>query len=124
MSNALPQTAKELLVYFYKLYFGADREIAPSRSPFTLNQPAMEQLKTQFSGDDYKADFTQLKHLLANMGTSVPTLYKQYSELTEKGGVQFIDFGVDKDFNDCIDGLVLLDITTLKTKKRQRYLGE
>lgn len=65
MSNALPQTAKELLVYFYKLYFGADREIAPSRSPFTLNQPAMEQLKTQFSGDDYKADFTQLKHLLA-----------------------------------------------------------
>lgn len=124
MSNALPQTAKELLVYFYKLYFGADREIAPSRSPFTLNQPAMEQLKTQFSGDDYKADFTQLKHLLANMGTSVPTLYKQYSELTEKGGVQFIDFGVDKDFNDCIDGLVLLDITTLKAKKRQRYLGE
>ncbi len=123
MSNALPQTAKELLVYFYKLYFGADREIAPSRSPFTLNQPAMEQLKTQFSGDDYKADFTQLKHLLANMGTSVPTLYKQYSELTEKGGVQFIDFGVDKDFNDCIDGLVLLDITTLKAKKRQRYLG-
>lgn len=123
MSNALPQTAKELLVYFYKLYFGADREIAPSRSPFTLNQPAMEQLKTQFTGDDYKADFTQLKHLLANMGTSVPTLYKQYSELTEKGGVQFIDFGVDKDFNDCIDGLVLLDITTLKAKKRQRYLG-
>ena len=124
MSNALPQTAKELLVYFYKLYFGADREIAPSRSPFTLNQPAMEQLKTQFTGDDYKADFTQLKHLLANMGTSVPTLYKQYSELTEKGGVQFIDFGVDKDFNDCIDGLVLLDITTLKAKKRQRYLGQ
>lgn len=123
MSNALPQTAKELLVYFYKLYFGADREIAPSRSPFTLNQPAMEQLKTQFSGDDYKADFTKLKHLLANMGTSVPTLYKQYSELTEKGGVQFIDFGVDKDFNDCIDGLVLLDINTLKAKKRQRYLG-
>lgn len=123
MSNALPQTAKEILVYFYKLYFGANREIAPSRSPFILNQPAMEQLKTQFTGDDYKADFTQLKHLLANMGTSVPTLYKQYSELTEKGGVQFIDFGVDKDFNDCIDGLVLLDITTLKAKKRQRYLG-
>ena len=124
MSNALPQSAKELLVYFYQLYFGADRDIAPSRSPFTLNQPAMEQLKSQFVGDDYKADFAKLKHLLANMGTSVPTLYKQYSELTEAGGVKFIDFGVDKDFNDCIDGLVLLDITQLKRKKRERYFSE
>lgn len=123
MSNTLPQPAKELLVYFYKLYFGADREIAPSRSPFSLNKPVIEQLKRQFKGDDYKSDFTQLKHLLANMGTSIPTLYKQYSELTETGGVQFIDFGVDKDFNDCIDGLVLLDITKLKEKKRARYLA-
>lgn len=124
ISNALPQTAKELLVYFYQLYFGTDRLMAPSRSPFILHKTVTEQLKTQFTGTDYKADFTQLKHLLANMGTSVPTLYKQYSELTEDEGVKFIDFGVDKDFNDCIDGLVLVDITKLKSKKRQRYLGK
>jgi len=122
MSNSLPQAAKELLVYFYKLYFGASRDIAPSRTPFILNEPALNQLKVQFSGDDYKADFTLLKHQLANMGASIPTLYKQYSELTDDNGVQFIDFGIDKDFNDCIDGLVLVDITKLKEKKRKRYL--
>ena len=83
----------------------------------------MTQLKSQFIGNDYKADFIQLKHLLANMGASIPTLYKQYCELTDADGVKFIDFGVDKDFNNCIDGLVLLDITQLKPKKRQRYLG-
>jgi hypothetical protein len=34
-------------------------------------------------------------------------LYKQYSEVCEPGGVQFIDFGSDPDFNNCVDGLVL-----------------
>ena len=122
ISNALPQSAKELLVYFYQLYFGSEKNLAPSRSPFTLNQQAMAHLKAQFSGQDYQQDFAQLKHLMANMGASIPTLYKQYSELTKPGGVKFVDFGVDKDFNDCIDGLVLLDITQLKDKKRKRYL--
>jgi len=124
MSNAMPQAAKELMVYFYQLYFGSEQALAPSRSPFTLQQTLVEQLKEQFTGNDYKADFANLKHLLANMGTSVPTLYKQYSELTESGGVKFLDFGVDRDFADCIDGLVLLDITMLKPKKRARYLSE
>lgn len=122
ISNNMPQAAKELMVYFYKLYFGGQQELAPSRSPFTIQQSVVETLKEQFAGDDYKADFTKLKHLLANMGTSVPTLYKQYSELTEQGGVQFLDFGVDVDFADCVDGLVLLDIEKLKEKKRARYL--
>ncbi|WP_448548595.1 GNAT family N-acyltransferase [Thalassotalea fusca] len=124
MSNAMPQAAKELMVYFYQLYFGCEQALAPSRSPFTLQQSLVEQLKVQFTGDDYKTDFAHLKYLLANMGTSVPTLYKQYSELTERGGVKFLDFGVDRDFADCIDGLVLLDITLLKPKKRARYLSE
>ena len=66
----------------------------------------------------------QLKHLLANIGVTVPTLYKQYSELCEPGGVKFLSFNIDPDFNDCIDGLVLTDVTMLKEKKRQRYIGD
>ena len=77
-----------------------------------------------FPGDDYKAEFTQLKHLLANMGVNVPTLYKQYSEITKAGGVAFLDFNVDPDFNDCIDGLVVVDTDSLTDKKRKRYLED
>jgi len=60
--------------------------------------------------------------LLANMGVSIPTLYKQYSELCEPGGVKFLAFGTDPDFADCIDGLVLVDINQIKVNKRARYL--
>lgn len=123
ISNSMPQAAKELMVYFYRLYFGQSQHIATSRSPFVLPSATINQLQQQFVGNDYKKDFTTLKAMLANMGTSVPTLYKQYTELTEAGGVQFFDFGVDADFNHCIDGLVLVDITKLKAKKKARYLS-
>lgn len=120
LSNNFPKAAKDLLVEFYQLYFGSQEDIARSNYPYTLPKD----LQNSFSGNDYKEDFTTLKHLLANMGASIPTLYKQYTELCEPGGVQFLGFGVDPDFNDCIDGLILVDLEKLKAKKRARYMPE
>ncbi len=65
----------------------------------------------QFGGEDYNDDLARLKSLLGNLGCAIPPLYKQYSEVCEPGGVQFIDFGSDPDFNNCVDGLVLVDLT-------------
>ncbi|ALS99185.1 GNAT family N-acyltransferase [Lacimicrobium alkaliphilum] len=120
ISGALPGPAKDLLVQFYQLYFAGEQGIAVSNRPYSL--PA--DLQNLFVGDDYKSDFSKLKHLLANMGAAVPTLYKQYTEICEPDGVQFLSFGVDPDFNDCVDGLVLVDLTRLKDKKRQRYIPQ
>ena len=58
------------------------------------------------------------------MGAQVPTLFKQYTELCESGGVQFLSFSVDPDFNNCIDGLVLVDLEKVKEGKAKRYLGK
>ncbi len=41
---------------------------------------------------------------------TTPTHLEQYSELYEKGGVQFMDFDIDTEFNDSIDGNVLVGI--------------
>ena len=123
LSNNYPQAARDLMVYFYSLYFSDANQSAVSRQPYQLPQDILVQLKQHFTGDNYLADFTQLKHLLANMGVAVPTLYKQYSELCEPGGVTFLAFGTDPDFANCVDGLVLVDLTMLKPAKRARYLG-
>lgn len=122
MSNSMPKAAKDLMVYFYKLYFQSTFDLASSKRPYQISEIVLNELKTAFSGNDYKQDFIKLKSMLANMGCNVPTLYKQYSELTEVGGVQFLDFGVDPDFADCIDGLVLVDTHKLKPNKKARYL--
>ncbi|USH01227.1 lysophospholipid acyltransferase family protein [Grimontia kaedaensis] len=123
ISNAMPQAAKELLIFFYRNYFGANEAIARSKRPFNLDSKKEHELLAHFCGDDYQKDLKTLKMLLDNLGTGIPTLYKQYSELCEPGGVQFLDFSIDPDFADCIDGLVMVDMTKLKEKKRQRYIS-
>ena len=131
ISNAMPLAAKELLIYFYQLYFSAPVDMAEksaafpaiSRHPFHFSQPATE-LARSFRGDEYQQDLVQLKSLLAAMGTAIPTLYKQYSELCPPGGVRFLGFNVDTAFNDCVDGLVVVDLQQLKPAKRKRYIDD
>jgi putative hemolysin len=118
LSDHYPKAAKDLLVQFYTLYFACTKGIATAKLPYLLPKDYSH----SFSGDDYKTDFNQLKHLLANMGMVVPTLYKQYSETYQSGGVHFIDFNIDPDFNHCVDGLMLADLNALKPKKRARYM--
>lgn len=123
ISHQLPPSARDLLVYFYQLYFPAPEGLAEHRHPYSFADANVFALVDQFAGDNYEQDFKRLKALLANMGVSVPTLYKQYSEIAEPGGVWFGDFGTDPDFSDAVDGLVMVDLTCLKPKKRDRYLG-
>ena len=120
ISGGLPLAARDLLVAFYRLYFPTELPLATSRQPYPASLP---DVLAQFSGGDYQADLRRLKQLLSNLGCAIPPLYKQYSELCEPGGVQFIDFGSDPDFNHCIDGLVLVDLTRLKASRYDRYIA-
>ncbi len=75
-------------------------------------------------GLDAPAGLAKLKHHLIALGVSLPVLYRQYVDLVEPDGVQFLDFGEDPGFSGCVDGLVMLDLSTLKPAKRARYLGK
>jgi len=119
ISGGLPPAARDLLVAFYRLWFPATHPLAASRRPYPASLP---EVLAQFSGEDYVEDLTRLKSLLGNLGCGIPPLYKQYSELCEPGGVQFIDFGSDPAFNNCVDGLVLVDLCYLKANRYQRYI--
>ena len=123
ISGTMPVAAREILITFYRLYFGVDSPspaVSP-KNPINFHNPASEILK-EFTGEDYRADLKKLKMLLSNMGVSIPPLYKQYSELCKPGGVRFLDFNVDPEFNNCIDGLVIMDLEYLKEKKKKRYM--
>lgn len=122
ISNRLPQSAQDLMVYFYRLYFQDEDGVVSSRNPYYFKEKSIEDLAQTFEGNDYIKDFRRLKEMLANMGVAVPTLYKQYTELTEPGGTQFFDFGSDPNFANAVDGMVMVDLTRLKPKKRARYL--
>ncbi len=123
VSNALPEQAKAMLVHYYQHYYKSEQHLATPNNEFKLSEQQLTQCETVFSGNDVKEDFVELKHVLANMGAQVPTLFKQYTELCKPGGVKFLSFSIDPDFNNCIDGLVLVDLQNVKENKAKRYLG-
>ena len=74
--------------------------------------------------DSYSDKLMLLKSSMQAMGESIPTLYKQYTELTGAGGTRFLAFNIDQDFADCIDGFMVVDVNKIKSSKRKRYIGE
>lgn len=124
ISNNYSRSAKDLLIFFYSLYFGNQEKPVTAMMPYQIEEKQKEKFARQFSGDDYKTDFKQLKSMLAIMGYTVPTLYKQYTEVCDNDGIIFSDFNIDPDFSDCVDGFVIVDIEKLKPKKRKRYMTQ
>lgn len=122
LSNTYPQIAKDLLVSYYRHYYKTNIHYAKARAPYLIQPETQQEIKTYFNFQHPREDFYNLRHQLDQMGVTIPTLYKQYTELCEDGGVRFLDFSVDAAFGYCIDGLVLVDIQTIKVKKRERYL--
>ena len=119
ISAALPREAREQLVAYYQRYYSGSAGLAESSRPFQYfaAPPSFGEL-------DAGAAFDVLKANLAALGTGVPTLYRQYTDLCEPGGARFLAFGVDPDFSDSIDGLIEVDLCAIRPNKRKRYLRD
>jgi len=122
ISQEYPDHAKDLLVCFYSHYFGGEQTLAQARRPYLFQGEEIFKLASQLLCDDYKTAFSQMKKQLMDSGYTVPTLYKQYTELCEDGGVRFAAFNVDADFADCVDGLIVIEIDKIKSSKKDRYM--
>lgn len=118
ISAALPEAAREQIVAYYAHYYGTPDADAESRRPYFYRAAPPE-----FQALDAATAFRVLKNNLDALGTGVPMLYKQYTDLCEPGGARFLAFGVDPDFGDAIDGLIEVDLARLRPHKRERYLA-
>lgn len=123
ITHDYPQPAKELLVDFYSREYAGDAMGVSAKHPFLVTEP-IKRLWQQHvhSNMDYKQRFQLLRKLLKVDRVNVPTLYKQYSEMYEPGGVQLLAFTINKGFGDAIDGLIVADTHKVKEHKKQRYL--
>lgn len=122
MSVSLPREAREWIAAAHQHYFGTPG-LASARQPFVISPGVVGLVRRALEGLDAQAGLGKLKHHLDALGVSLPVLYRQYVDLVEPEGVQFLDFGEDPGFSGCVDGLVMLDLANLKPAKRARYLG-
>lgn len=123
MSVSIPREAREWIAAAHQHYFGAPG-LAAARQPFVISPAVIDMVRHALQGLDPSAGLGKLKHHLDALGVSLPVLYRQYVDLVEPEGVQFLDFGEDPGFSGCVDGLVMLDLANLKPAKRARYLGK
>ena len=126
ISGAYPKIAKNMILYFYDYYFHDNEALVQAKLPYTINleDEYMQTFIKEMQCDNYSADFKLLKKALGFLELSVPTLYKQYADLCEKGGIRFSAYNIDEDFSDCVDSFILVDVKRIKEKQKKRYFGE
>ncbi len=122
ISDFYNDEAKSLIIYFYNKWYGTTKYHTKARHPYVITKNRYNELVEVFSEDTYEKDFKVLKYSLKNLGYTVPILFRSYTELCKKGGTEFIDFGIDENFANSIDGLILLDLSMLESSKKERYL--
>jgi putative hemolysin len=123
MSVSMPREAREWIAAAHQHFFGV-QGLAAARQPFVIPDSTIESVRAELEGLDPASGLGRLKHRLDALGVTLPVLYRQYVDLVEPTGVQFLAFGEDPDFSGCVDGLVMLDLASLKPAKRSRYLGK
>jgi putative hemolysin len=123
MSTSLPVLAQKTIAGFYMGLFGNDKQLAMPRLPFDFDPVSdFASLRPVKDEAEYKQAYAMLKEKMDELGVKVPVLYKQYVELCEPGGCEFLGFNIDPEFSNCVDALILVHVDAIKEKKHQRYI--
>jgi len=117
-----PPKAVAALVYFYSHHFSCETNMMTAKTPYVLSDEDREEFSALFDTLTYKEGFRVLKSYLRQLGTMVPTLFKQYAELYEEGAVRFFDFSVNKELHGVVEGFIIADNSRMKPNKRKRYI--
>lgn len=111
ISNSYSKVSRCLMVKFIKRYF-YDQSMADMVSPRKAFRPRFKKGLTDSLVEVMRADIKKLEAVITDMEENslrVPVLLKKYI----KQNARIIGFNLDPNFNDALDGLMILDIEDL-----------
>jgi putative hemolysin len=108
ISNDLSRFSQSLIVDFFKTYFFSEelsRYIVPKKD-FKVRPDKVIDRKVFI--DTSEKDIHKIEHIIEETepGYRIPILLKKYMEINAK----IIGFNIDPKFNNCLDGLMILDL--------------
>lgn len=124
LSTSLGESARAWIVHYHQHFYGDAAHIARARNPYRVPAEIAAAAAAAWQGRDIKTCLQRLRGELMSRDATLPVLYKQYVDLCPPAGIRFLAFGIDPAFGHCVDGLIRIDLETLKPAKRARYLGE
>lgn len=123
LSASLGESARGWIVHYHQHFYGDAGTTARARNPYQVPPDIAAEAAAAWQGQDLKTCLQRLRSELLTHDATLPVLYKQYVDLCPPAGIRFLAFGVDPAFGHCVDGLIRIDLNTLKPAKRARYLG-
>lgn len=111
ISKDFSEASKGVIVEFVKRFF-YDKKLARLVEPRKPFRPKIKAVDTGLLAESLHGQFDALDALVESMEPahfSVPVLFRQYL----RQNARFIAFNVDPNFSNCLDGLMILDITEL-----------
>ena len=121
LSDTYPEIAKALIISYYTKWYSGDTSLVKASNVYVTGKKFADEAEEILIGQDQIADFKNLKSALKSMGLSVPVLYRRYCDITEYGGSKFVSWCIDYNFNNAIDGLIMVDLEMLKDDVKKRY---
>jgi hypothetical protein len=111
ISKDYSEASKGVIVEFVRRFF-FDKKLAALVAPRKAFRPNLKSVDTGLLAETLRGEFDALEALVETIEPShfkVPVLFRQYLRQNAK----FIAFNVDPNFSNCLDGLMILDITQL-----------
>ncbi|MDT8383265.1 MAG: GNAT family N-acyltransferase [Gammaproteobacteria bacterium] len=121
ISNDYSSVSKQLLIDFLRANnfdHQLSRQIRPRKPYRGALRPVWH--RTELAGMATIDEVSELVSLQESGGKGVPILIKQYLKL----GGRLLGFNVDKNFGDCIDGLIMVDLRQTDERVLQKYMGK
>ncbi|HVY06555.1 MAG TPA: GNAT family N-acyltransferase [Burkholderiales bacterium] len=120
ISNEYTPASRRLIVDFLSannIEAALARHVKPRR-PFRSGDATYDQ--AEFDALTDIEDVSRLVKQIERDSKGVPILLKQYLKL----GGRLLAFNADQDFNDALDGLIMVDLRASEPRVLARYLGE
>ena len=120
ISNDYQTVSRQLIVEFLKSnHFDLDwAKYVRSRCPFKRRSDDINR-DIGICGEDDMAAISIFIEETENDSKGIPVLLRQYLKL----GGRFLGFNIDRQFNDTLDGLILVDLCDTDPKLLAKYMG-
>ena len=110
---------RDMILYFLKKHFDDKENLVIPMEPLKI-ETDLEELKTLFSEDDFRADYRILNREIRKMGYNIPPLVNAYMNLSPT--MKLFGTAINDGFGDVEETGILIAVDEILEEKRMRHI--
>ena len=119
IENFLPQTGRDMILYFLKKYFDDKDNLIIPIKPLKIDTPIAE-LDALFNGENFKEDYKILNSEIRKLGYNIPPLVNAYMNLSPT--MKLFGTAINYGFGDVEETGILIAVDEIFEEKRIRHI--